>query len=566
MKKAFLILSLLSFSILFFLNSCSTEDLKNENKTDLISTSIYNDDISNYLNHLKTQSNKENSLKIEALANAIDFNSVKIYDLKTTEKLVVVDLKSLKGFETSDKTKVIFFVYENKITHSNIITFNVKVPFDNLDKVILSVLDIKKNKDNYTGKISFYNLFQNIWLSNEFEGGKLTVNGIARRETTKRITGKSAGCTAWYWVTTYASGYQRWEYLYTTCTCEEQTWRMADTITCNSGGGSSSTSGAAYPPTPQNTDLFTYIDQDGQIITKKYNGETQTWEFFSISLSEVIVNNNPTKYSYLIFEWPKDQQKVVNADIIYTYDGASGNWGGVPVTDELIEQAIEDNIDDTKLDPCPKGVMEQLKNATNCDIANILTKLGANTLYNVKIVSGDSGIFPAGTARISKNNYEITLSSDRFTSSTQLFKASILLHELGHAFFMSLIDDYSISQNPAVFSEFPTLFQKYVDTKYPGGKQDAHHEEMANTYVDAIGAALQEFQTGTAVPFGTKPNQIYTDLAWGGLRDAPIYGEKFPSGTPERLRIDNRLACEQSGSPVGYGTPQQQNTIGKPCN
>lgn len=72
---------------------------------------------------------------------------------------------------------------------------------------------------------------------------------------------------------------------------------------------------------------------------------------------------------------------------------------------------------------------------------------------------------------------------------------------------------------------------------------------------------LQEYDPKNAVPF-----QVYQDLSWAGLRDAPIYEKKFPTGTPERLRIDNRLACEQSGSPVGYGTLQQQSTIGKPCN
>ena len=313
--------------------SCEKED---EIQTDTISTSIYNKDISNYLNLLKTQSNKKNSLKIEALVNAIDLNSVKIYTLKTTEKLLVADLKSLKGFEISDKTKAIFFVYENEITRSNIVTFNVKVPFDNLDKVILSVLDMKKNKDNYTGKISFYDMHQNISLSNEFENGKLTFNGMARRKTTRNITGKAAGCIDWYWVT--GSSYT---YLYTTCDC--YAYRMSG-IKCGgsgAGGLSSSSSGPAYPSNPPDKTLFTYIDEDGQIITKRYNEEALTWEFFSISLSEVVINNNPTKYSYLIIQWPIDQQKVVTLDFIYTYDGASGNWNGEPTTHEEMPPSCE---------------------------------------------------------------------------------------------------------------------------------------------------------------------------------------------------------------------------------
>ncbi|EJL63184.1 hypothetical protein [Flavobacterium sp. CF136] len=243
-------------------------------------------------------------------------------------------------------------------------------------------------------------------------------------------------------------------------------------------------------------------------------------------------------------------------------DGGGGGEGA-PLSDA---ELIEDYINDAELDPCPKAILAELKIASNCDIANIFTKLGANTVYNLNIVSGDAGIKPAYTTRNSKNNYTTIINNEAYTSSTQLYKAANILHEITHAFFMSLVDDYDSSQNPAVFNEFPVLFQTYVDTKYPKNTENKHHEEMANTYVEAIGAALQEFQTGVAVPSGEKPDQIYTDLAWGGLRDAPIYEKKFPAETAERLRIDNRLASEQTGNTIGAGTAQQQIPIGKPCN
>ena len=399
MKKFTYLLTFLG--IILFL-SCEKED---EIQTDTISTSIYNKDITNYLNLLKTESNKENSLKIEALVNAIDLNSVKIYTLKTTEKLLVADLKSLKGFEISDKTKAIFFVYENEITHSNIVTFNVKVPFDNLDKVILSVLDMKKNKDNYTGKISFYNMHQNISLSNEFENGKLTFNGMARRKTTRNITGKSAGCIDWYWVT--GSSYI---YLYTTCDC--YAYRMSG-IKCGGGGGggglSSSSSGPAYPSNPPDKTLFTYIDEDGQIITKRYNEEALTWEFFSISLSEVVINNNPTKYSYLIIQWPIDQQKVVTKDFIYTYDGASGGWNGVPATE---------------LNPCDqiKNVMNYNPNDSNSFKSNLnWLKDKVNATVNDKecgvevrkIMNYDESYRYEFTQVLSNDQFSVSLSTNR---------------------------------------------------------------------------------------------------------------------------------------------------------
>ena len=344
------------------------------------------------MNLLKTQSNKANSSKIEALVNAIDLNSVKIYTLKTTEKLLVADLKSLKGFETSNKTKAIFFVYENEITHSNIVTFNVKVPFDNLDKVMLSVLDMKKNKDNYTGKISFYNMYQNISLSNEFENGKLTFNGIARRKITKSIIGKSAGCIDWYWVTNSS-----YEYLYTTCDpCEA--YRMSG-IKCGGGGGggsSSGTSGPAYPSNPKNNDLYTYIDQDGEAITKKYNGVTGEWDFFLISLSDVITYSNPAKSYYLIIQWPTDQQRVLHGSLVYIYDAASGNWEGMPMVEEEINPCdqIKIQIDNTLI----KEKINGLKGKTgNKDESGIVQKKDGNFVDLIASTNSNELNMPRGT-------------------------------------------------------------------------------------------------------------------------------------------------------------------------
>lgn len=143
------------------------------------------------------------------------------------------------------------------------------------------------------------------------------------------------------------------------------------------------------------------------------------------------------------------------------------------------------------------------------------------------------------------------------------------MHELTHAFFMSLKDDYSTSGNLAVFSEYPELFQAYCDKKYPpypGQNIDTHHVEMANTYVNAIGSALQEFQTGIPVKNGSTPDQVYTDLAWGGLTDTPIYNTTFPAGSDARKRVENRFYCEQLGREKGAGTPNAQTPIGKPCS
>lgn len=128
---------------------------------------------------------------------------------------------------------------------------------------------------------------------------------------------------------------------------------------------------------------------------------------------------------------------------------------------------------------------------------------------------------------------------------------------------MSLIDQYKSDGNLGVFADTPTLFQAFCDKKYtpqPNEAENLHHAEMAKIYVNAIGAALQEFQTGIPVTNGV-PNQIYTDLAWGGLRGTPIYNQTFPVGSEAHNRIEARYAAESNG-----GTSGNQTAIGTPCN
>jgi len=56
-------------------------------------------------------------------------------------------------------------------------------------------------------------------------------------------------------------------------------------------------------------------------------------------------------------------------------------------------------------------------------------------------------------------------------------------------------------------------------------------------------------------------------LAFGSLHDAPtVFDALFPVGNPNRQRILNRFSCEQSGHPVGQGTPNEQSPIRQSCN
>ncbi len=250
-----------------------------------------------------------------------------------------------------------------------------------------------------------------------------------------------------------------------------------------------------------------------------------------------------------------------------------GGHGGGGANNIMIQTAntIEKNIDDSLLNPCSKGVCEKIKNTTNCDFAYILLKLGAKSIYNTTIVSQvpPSGK-PAQTIWNSPYNYTIYISTD-YPDKTKLFIATLMLHEMVHAYFMSLFDDFHNANpsNPNAYNDFAYLFNYYVTKNHPLSidAADAQHQQMATDYADAIARALQEYQTGIPVATNSTSDQLYSDLAYGSLQDAPaVFDALFPVGNPNRQRIINRYTCESQGHPIDEGTPNEQNPIGQPCN
>ncbi|MEO8532715.1 MAG: hypothetical protein ABI441_03145 [Flavobacterium sp.] len=239
---------------------------------------------------------------------------------------------------------------------------------------------------------------------------------------------------------------------------------------------------------------------------------------------------------------------------------------------------LEKRITDKNLTPCQKAVLERLKNNKNVDIARMLARLGANGAYTLNIVSGNIEQ-PAQTEKTKDtngnnvpNNYTTTISSN-YTTRTSLSLAGNMLHEITHAYFLSLYDASYSGGGLSTFIDNPTLFQAYVQKNYPnngiyvGGvfvdQQDLHHKQMAESYVKAIAYTLQEFQTGNTA--ASTVRQEYLDLAWGGLKGTPIFDKTFPVGSSGRSRILNRLGCEQSGSDTQSNGGNRQYPLGLKC-
>ena len=244
--------------------------------------------------------------------------------------------------------------------------------------------------------------------------------------------------------------------------------------------------------------------------------------------------------------------------INWEYNNNSGG-GGIPEPVVEEEEDFEDKINDSELDPCPKGIMDELKNSSNVDLATILKKFGTSD-YNVKLQMGltENNNF-AETKVISKNNYSITVSNQSFTYATKLFKAAGLLHEMVHAYMLSVVDDYRIYPTTAPFEGFPELFKIYVQKNGSGNTVAAQHEDMANKYVDAIASALEKYHIDSASgPVSLADKQVFADLAWSGLDGTEIFNKKFPEGSPERTRLINRLVSETIGK-------YSSDAIGRSC-
>jgi hypothetical protein len=227
-----------------------------------------------------------------------------------------------------------------------------------------------------------------------------------------------------------------------------------------------------------NSETYHFYDNNNKLTVnkeKKVNKQAlKTSKIAGCELWGYFLTNNETGERTLLYTWYECSSGGSNGtpEQEAPDGGGGGGEGGncpegyiqdqngscVPVTDAIIAQAIEDKIDDSKLDPCPKEVMLQLKNTTNADIANVLAKLGANSIYTVNMVMKPASTY-AETQRISKYNYEIRVARDQYTNGTKLYKATALIHEVIHAYFLSIVDDYNYTQSTVLPTYFPELFE-----------------------------------------------------------------------------------------------------------
>jgi hypothetical protein len=180
-----------------FLSNCQVDEDDTVQGNNQTASAIYKVKIEDYWGKLKKGSSKELSSKIEELSKAMDISSLKIYDLRTTEKLMIADAKSLQGLDGI--VKIIFYLNENKVVRSNIVTLKTNETNTDYNKVIQSILNTDKNGFNYTGEITFLSLTKTKLLYDKFNQGTLIENStLSSAPSGKKYSKTQGSCTSYY--------------------------------------------------------------------------------------------------------------------------------------------------------------------------------------------------------------------------------------------------------------------------------------------------------------------------------------------------------------------------------
>ncbi|WP_395043792.1 hypothetical protein [Flavobacterium sp.] len=286
--------------------------------------------------------------------------------------------------------------------------------------------------------------------------------------------------------------------------------------------------------------------------------------------------NNPTNdfensvYEYLETSLITQDSLVVNPttypeeEVVFVNGAIQKACNNPDVFSTINPFVIEERIEDDDLDICSKEILNFIKNSVNNDVATIIAKLDSKpSLYTTKIINADLGTpaFNEGitnwTGAINGSNtytpfdYTIKINSNLVNQGTKLEIYAVILHELIHAYFLSLIDDcVSSSSNCNPIKDLPYVWNQYIS--HINGNSPvvttniSQHNQIATNYINVIEAALQEFQPGL-------PSQYYTDLAWGGLDGTIPYENDDPETRiltlEDKLRIDKILQAEALNTP-----------------
>jgi hypothetical protein len=314
----------------------------------------------------------------------------------------------------------------------------------------------------------------------------------------------------------------------------------------------------------QDADRFEVWSVGTSIITIKYVG--------TVRIKSTILLPYPC-------DGPVDRDVLVLHRINQYYNVGAGKY--TTSTGVGAAQRIESNINGNALDPCTKAVLDKMKILKQSDIASMINRFNpAKSAFNINMSTGMVKDNNPNTWAETKAvggvytdinmvfNQDYINGKDNQNKPTDLSVATTMAHEIIHAYVISLLQEDKTCGTSGI-CDFPSIYDAYVQQKITNDKSgtllpDAHHELIANNYVYAIAATIQEFHTGQTVNSGF-PSQVYLDMAWGGLDKTSIFNKIYPNDPThnnykDRERILARINAERLGSQYGITSP-----LGTPC-
>ncbi|MEJ7780710.1 MAG: hypothetical protein WKF68_14095 [Daejeonella sp.] len=176
--------------------------------------------------------------------------------------------------------------------------------------------------------------------------------------------------------------------------------------------------------------------------------------------------------------------------------------------------------------------------STNGNIVGMIYKFSQTIPgYNWTIENGTLGVSEnAGTGLYNKRTGMVTTTFDpsKFTNSTDLGIARVILHEGVHAYLQAYFGS-AISSGKT----YNDLIIMYLDDF--GNTGTTQHNLMVTAFREDIGHALEEY--GASKGYTMLPG-YYQDLAWGGLMKTTTYTDLSQT---DKDRIYSRLTTEQYG-------------------
>jgi len=214
----------------------------------------------------------------------------------------------------------------------------------------------------------------------------------------------------------------------------------------------------------------------------------------------------------------------------------------------MLDQWVE-HIDDSELAECLKNVLNNLKEVQGGGpLSDILKTFDINQFvarYNWKLNTyKDTTSAEAFTEpHIDRTcNCIITqFNLNRFRHSSDLFAATVLIHEMVHAY---LNVQFEFNKDSIQYN-YPELFYGYG---LGLGFNNAQHEEFTRSFIGQIGQFVQAYAAQKG--YEAFDSLYYADLAWVGLSGTDAYMFMDPY---QQARIKNTIDMEQLGAVSNMG-------------